>query len=97
MYIDIHGHSRKKNVFFYGCNSKQISDNDNIKAKQFPFLMSKIHNAYSYQDCTFGVQKDKESTARITLFKEYKIPEIYTLEASFCGPTGTANFNEVQY
>lgn len=22
MYIDIHGHSRKKNVFFYGCKSE---------------------------------------------------------------------------
>ena len=22
MMIDIHGHSRQKNVFFYGCNSK---------------------------------------------------------------------------
>lgn len=27
MYIDMHGHSRKKNVFFYGC-SKNIEDSD---------------------------------------------------------------------
>ncbi len=30
MYIDIHGHSRKKNVFFYGCCNKESA---NLKSK----------------------------------------------------------------
>lgn len=40
MYIDIHGHSRKKNVFFYGCsdNSEEYSER-NSKIRQFPYLM----------------------------------------------------------
>ena len=56
MYIDLHGHSRKKNVFFYGCcpaNSEQT------RAKAFPYLMSKIYNTFNYQDACFSVQKDK--------------------------------------
>ena len=60
-------------------------------------MMGKIHNAYNYEDCAFSVQKDKDGTARVTLFKEFKIPEIFTLEASFCGPEGGANFTEVEY
>lgn len=41
--------------------------------------MSKIHEAYNYHDCNFTVQPDKEGTARIALWKELKISEIYTL------------------
>ena len=59
IYIDIHGHSRKKNVFFYGCCPEGNSDEANARAKAFPFLMGKIHHAYSYQDCAFSVQKEK--------------------------------------
>ncbi len=33
----------------------------------------------------FGVQKSKERTARISLWKEFQIPAIFTMEASFCG------------
>ena len=47
MYIDLHGHSRKKNVFFYGCSSRQ-DPSDFSKAKAFPFLMSKLNNSFDY-------------------------------------------------
>lgn len=68
MYIDLHGHGRKKNAFFYGCCQGQEAD-DCTQAKAFPFLMSKIHEVFSYEDCSFNIQKDKEGTARVTLFK----------------------------
>jgi hypothetical protein len=38
MYCDLHGHSRRKNIFMYG-NSQEDTPN---KAKVFPFLMSKL-------------------------------------------------------
>jgi hypothetical protein len=41
--------------------------------------MSKLHPAYNYFDCSFAVQKEKEGTARVTLWKELKISEIFTL------------------
>lgn len=31
MYIDMHGHSRKKNVFFYGCCEKTANPNPKPK------------------------------------------------------------------
>jgi hypothetical protein len=31
------------------------------------------------------MHKSKEATARISMWKELKIPAIYTMEASFCG------------
>lgn len=35
----------------------------------------------------FVVQKEKVSTARITMWKELNIPCVYTIEASFFGPS----------
>jgi hypothetical protein len=94
MYIDLHGHSRKKNVFFYGCCEKA---SDNIAPKQFPFLMEKLHEAFRYENCCFGVQKDKEGTARVTAWRELKIDYVYTLEASFCGSQNGPNYLEADY
>jgi hypothetical protein len=72
MYIDMHGHSRKRNVFFYGC-CRNNQEDDYSKAKAFPYLMSQLHDAYSYEDCSFNIQREKEGTARITMWKELKI------------------------
>lgn len=79
MYIDIHGHSRKKSAFFYGCcagkesslgdSHGQDDDNSMTKAKEFPFLISKLNQNFKYDYCTFNMSKDKEGTARIQMFK----------------------------
>lgn len=78
MYIDMHGHSRKKNVFFYGCSTITNDEQPN-QAKSFPFLMSKIHEPYNFYDCSFNIEKEKEGTARVTLWKELRIHEVFTL------------------
>jgi len=77
---DIHGHSRKKNVFMYGCPSRI-----RLRERVFPRLLEKSADIFSFSDCVFGLQKAKEATARIVLFKELGILNSYTLEASFCG------------
>jgi hypothetical protein len=78
---DFHGHSRKKNVFIYGCNIPK----DPEVCKLFPFVLSKVNPNFSFKDCRFGVQKSKEATLRVSLFKELRMPKVYTLEASFAG------------
>jgi len=47
--------------------------------------MGKICPYFYFNYSRFGVQKSKESTARIVLFKSLKIPNIFTMESSFCG------------
>lgn len=47
--------------------------------------MEKVHDAFKYEYCSFAMQKDKDGTARITMWKELRIDYIYTLESSFCG------------
>jgi len=82
LFCDIHGHSRKKNVFMYG-NSGKV--NDRLKEKIFPCLIDKNCDIFNFPDCNFSVQKAKESTARVVIWKEQGITNSFTLEASFCG------------
>lgn len=41
---------------------------------------------FSFDDCSFLVQKSKESTARIVMWKEFQLVNSFTLEMSFLGP-----------
>mmetsp|Transcript_29467 Transcript_29467/g.26041 ORF Transcript_29467/g.26041 Transcript_29467/m.26041 type:complete len:131 (-) Transcript_29467:55-447(-) len=83
MFVDLHGHSRKKNAFMYGCCNK-ASDKKN-QEKLFPLRFSEIHPSFSFDDCNFTVQKDRESTGRVVIRREYNILNSFTLEASFFG------------
>lgn len=81
LFCDLHGHSRRKNVFMYGCN---IPSNPE-ETRLLPFIMGKICPYFYFNHSRFGVQKSKDATARVALFKEMKIPNIFTMESSFCG------------
>lgn len=48
-------------------------------------ILSKQFDYFHYPDCSFSMPKSKESTARISMFHELKIPFVFTLEASFAG------------
>lgn len=50
-----------------------------------PFIMSKLCENFQYDCCRFNVHKSKESTARVSLWKDLKIPAVFTMESSFCG------------
>lgn len=79
---DMHGHSRQKSIFSYGCSIPETPE----VTRTYPYILSKISEYFHYPYCSFKMQKAKESTMRITMFKEINCPLVYTLEASFCGP-----------
>ena len=88
LFCDIHGHSRKKNVFMYGCcmsNSEPQSSKTNDLIKLLPFMIQERNKLFSFKNWRFALEKEKENTARIVLFKELGIVNCYTLEASFYG------------
>ena len=85
MYIDLHGHSRKYNVFLYGCDEKK---KPKPQVRAFPRFFSMHHVGKKYvcfADCSFHVRKGRESTARVVVAREMNIPCSFTLEATFCG------------
>lgn len=84
MYLDIHGHSRKKNIFMYGCSNPK-ANLDKLKERIFPMMFEKTYESVSFKDSSFLVTKDKESTGRVVVWREFNVINSFTLEASFCG------------
>ncbi|CAG9326951.1 unnamed protein product [Blepharisma stoltei] len=99
MCCDMHGHSKKKNVFMYGCNVKSyeaIPQRKNLLAKVIPLLLSRKNKCFSYFDSHFRMEKSKFSTERIVVYNEMGIAHSYTLEASFFGPRSSKAFDNFQ-
>ncbi|XP_069481957.1 cytosolic carboxypeptidase 1 isoform X2 [Ambystoma mexicanum] len=96
VYCDYHGHSRKKNVFMYGCSIKETVWQTNVSAssselvedlgyRTLPKILSHIAPAFSMNSCSFIVEKSKESTARVVVWTEIGVQRSYTMESTLCG------------
>ena len=49
LFCDLHGHSKKKNSFVYGCHNYKYP----FHGKEFPFLVSKLFQGFSFRSCSF--------------------------------------------
>ncbi|XP_022083602.1 uncharacterized protein LOC110975422 isoform X3 [Acanthaster planci] len=86
IYCDLHGHSRKQNVFIYGCENKD-NPKRRLRERIFPVIMGRnAADKFSYDICKFKVQKSKEGTGRVVVW-QMGIMNSYTMEATFCGST----------
>ncbi|KAI4581165.1 hypothetical protein MJG53_010707 [Ovis ammon polii x Ovis aries] len=85
LYCDFHGHSRKNNIFVYGCNNtnRQFWLHERV----FPLMLSKnAPDKFSFHSCNFKVQKCKEGTGRVVMWR-MGILNSYTMESTFGGST----------
>ncbi|XP_038077720.1 cytosolic carboxypeptidase 1-like [Patiria miniata] len=96
VFCDFHGHSRRKNVFMYGCSEAQSQLADDVAAingnkqedtsyKTLPRILNQSAPAFSLSSCSFVVEKAKEATARVVVWKELRVPRSYTMESTYCG------------
>ncbi|KAK7475648.1 hypothetical protein BaRGS_00033141 [Batillaria attramentaria] len=93
LYCDLHGHSRKHNVFMYGNNTSSEEDTSGVGAARafiserlFPWLMSsKCPDKFSFRSCKFAIRRCKESTGRVVMWRQMNIYNSFTLEATFSG------------
>ncbi|KAM3920742.1 cytosolic carboxypeptidase 2 [Leptodactylus fuscus] len=86
LYCDFHGHSRKNNVFMYGCNNKGPLES-RLHERVFPLMLSKnAPDKFFFKGCKFKVQKSKEGTGRIVMWR-HGIRNSYTMESTFGGST----------
>ena len=71
---------------FKGTGNCEIHlDRKLMEERIFPCLLDKNSDLFNYEDCSFSVQKSKESTMRVVMWKELGITNTFTAEASFCG------------
>ena len=81
MYLDFHGHSRKKNVFMFGPDYN-ITQPDYYKCRVFPKLLSNITNIFRYYSCSYDISNDKKTTARAVMLNDLLVPIFFTVESS---------------
>lgn len=48
-------------------------------------MFDRICPNFSFNGCSFAVNKSKEATGRVVMWKEFSLVNSYTCEASFCG------------
>ncbi|KAG8334986.1 Cytosolic carboxypeptidase 2, variant 2 [Homalodisca vitripennis] len=86
MYCDLHAHSRKHNVFIYGCENKRYADK-RLHEQVFPLMLHKnAADKFSFENCKFRIQRSKEGTGRVVVWM-MGVANSYTMEASFGGST----------
>ncbi|XP_071618506.1 cytosolic carboxypeptidase 2, partial [Heliangelus exortis] len=86
LYCDFHGHSRKNNVFMYGCDGSG-GGGAGLRQRLFPFMLSKnAPDKFSFPSCKFQVQRSKVGTGRVSMW-HMGIANSYTMEVAFGGST----------
>lgn len=86
LFCDFHGHTRKRNAFMYGCQLGQHEIDQHKKnnlIRVLPYLLEQKNRIFNFADCKFANEREKESTGRMVMFKEFGILNSYTLEATF--------------
>ncbi|XP_017660769.1 PREDICTED: cytosolic carboxypeptidase 4 [Lepidothrix coronata] len=95
VFCDYHGHSQKKNVFLYGCSIKEtlwqagcMVDTavitEDVGYRTLPKILDKVAPAFVMNNCSFLVEKSRESTARVVVWKEMGVLRSYTMESTYC-------------
>ncbi|NXJ62796.1 CBPC4 carboxypeptidase, partial [Rostratula benghalensis] len=96
VFCDYHGHSQRKNVFLYGCSIKEtlwqagcVVDTavitEDVGYRTLPKILDKVAPAFVMNSCSFLVEKSRESTARVVVWKEMGVLRSYTMESTYCG------------
>ncbi|XP_076686785.1 cytosolic carboxypeptidase 2 [Andrena cerasifolii] len=85
IYCDLHAHSRKHNIFVYGCESKRAGPQARLSEQVFPLMVHKnAADKFSFENCKFHVEKGKEGTGRVVVWS-MGVQNSYTMEASMGG------------
>ncbi|CAM2099022.1 unnamed protein product [Caretta caretta] len=96
VFCDYHGHSQKKNVFLYGCSIKETLwqagctvntavVTEDVGYRTLPKILDKVAPAFVMSSCSFLVEKSRESTARVVVWREIGVLRSYTMENTYCG------------
>lgn len=97
IFCDLHGHSRKKNSFMYGCNKAADGGfNSWTKVRLFPRLLAKLNPIFDINSCKFKVERSKYGTGRVVVWKTFEVTNSFTLENSFHGYDYGTEFREFQ-
>ena len=97
LYCDLHGHSKKKNSFVYGCNRAANGGFSSwTKVRLLPRVLASKNPVLDITSCKFKVEKGKLGTGRVVVWKEFEVTNSFTLENSFHGYDYGEQFREFE-
>uniref|UniRef100_A0A1I7WTS3 Peptidase_M14 domain-containing protein n=1 Tax=Heterorhabditis bacteriophora TaxID=37862 RepID=A0A1I7WTS3_HETBA len=91
LFVDLHGHSRRSNIFLFGNNPEESwRVEDKVMKHDYEFMtlaeiLEEKSSAFSINNCRFSIMRDKESSARVAVWRQFGVKRAYTLEATYCG------------
>ncbi|XP_037308586.2 cytosolic carboxypeptidase 4 isoform X2 [Pungitius pungitius] len=96
VFCDYHGHSRKKNVFLYGCSVKEtlwqsgsavntVGLKEDPGYRTIPKTLDRLAPAFSFNSCNYLVEKSRSATARVVVWREMGVLRSYTMESTHNG------------
>jgi len=84
LFCDFHGHSRRRNVFMFGCDDRWAHG---TPGRLFPYLLSRTTTDFAFGSCSFKISRAKANCARVAMARDLPLAFSYTIEASFAGAT----------
>ncbi|XP_029290026.1 cytosolic carboxypeptidase 4 [Cottoperca gobio] len=96
VFCDYHGHSRKKNVFLYGCSVKEtlwqsgsavntVGLKEDPGYRTIPKTLDSLAPAFSFNSCNYLVENSRSATARVVVWREIGVLRSYTMESTHNG------------
>ena len=83
VYCDLHGHSKRYNSFIYACHHVLSATHDSWNSTRLlTRIMAKKCNMFDYHQCSFEIRADKLNTARVIIWKEFRVIHSFTLQTS---------------
>ena len=56
-----------------------------ISMQVLPRLLDSTAPVFSFKSCSFVVEKSKEATARVVVWRQLGVARSYTMESTYCG------------
>ncbi len=101
VYCDLHGHSKLMNSFIYACHKVSTGTFSSwTKVRLLPRILARKCHFLDYHQCSFKVEPDKVNTARVIIWKEFKVINSFTMESSIYAYTlgeEVIRFSEREY
>uniref|UniRef100_A0A670Y683 AGBL carboxypeptidase 1 n=1 Tax=Pseudonaja textilis TaxID=8673 RepID=A0A670Y683_PSETE len=96
VFCDYHGHSQRKNIFLYGCSIKETlwqagctvdtsKVTEDVGYRTLPKILDKVAPAFLMSSCSFLLEKSRDSTARVVVWREIGVLRSYTMESTYSG------------
>jgi hypothetical protein len=83
MFLDVHSHSVDKGIFAYA----PLSDDGwtQLTTRRWSERLNEMSPYYNIDNCIIKNEKYKRNCARLGMFRDFALPNSYTIEASCFG------------